>query len=127
MSAHPHSNLMATEEYLGWTIECDVFERPQCAEFYTKSACFGKFIANKPVQGGSLLLIQPFWMSNREMRELKTDLDKQSALDYMLKTGRRAIKHSIRKHWKGLLEVPVTLNAPIITSDKWREQRVIVN
>ncbi len=86
---------------MGWDIEYENAEPPREVEFYEPSICYGCFHGSYKGR----ILIQPVWISKRERAAIRTPLDKDSALQKMLDLGLRAIKTSIDRWWKGLIEV----------------------
>ena len=92
------------EDYRTWRLEVETC-RPVSGETYEPCFFFGRIVGSKDTPEGMLLLSQPLWITFRQMRFVKTPMDKASALDSMLIQGKRLIKISIDRWHKGLLRI----------------------
>ena len=95
------SSRIEKHSYLGWEIEFENLDRPRLCEFYVESIAYGGYHAHYKDK----ILVQPVWLTMDEYKAIRTPLDKESAVGRMLDTGLRAIKTSIDRWWKGLIEV----------------------
>jgi len=78
---------------------------------------FGKLVAVKEEALGERLLMQPMWLIPKQIKKLRTDLDKASALDFMLDKAWKMLKADLDRYHKGQLDIPVLTRAREIGRD----------
>lgn len=94
-------------EYRGW----DVILVPHAAEQINTGpagvdvpSIWGgslKAFKPRPNKPGHWYVIQPLWLTVDEAKKIKTDLDKQSAMMYMVQMGRRRLEAAIDMYESG--------------------------
>ena len=111
---------LPAQSYRRWKIEFENAPRPFACETYEPSVCFGRLLATHESAEGIRVLVQPLWLSFRQLVTLKTPLAKASALDAMLSAGGKMIRGSIDRWYRK--ELKIDAQRPRIDYSKWENR-----